>query len=208
MKKLVCYLIIIIPLLYGCQSQYENPPYNEIERKIRLLPENIDRLVIYENWQKMDSISYIRLNNVKSIIIAPEVDSIPPWISHFEKLITLWSFSTKIKSIPESIGENIALNHLVFDHAKIKKVPVSICKLHNLESLSLMSNEITELPDCILKLEKLKELNLHNNKIKELPKSIYNLHSLQNIILNKNPLDNPEEIRKKFEEKGVKVSFE
>ncbi len=81
MKKLVCYLIIIIPLLYGCQSQYENPPYNEIERKIRLLPENIDRLVIYESWQKMDSISYIRLNNVKSIIIAPEVDSIPPWIT-------------------------------------------------------------------------------------------------------------------------------
>lgn len=228
MKNIVCYLLLIIPLLFSCQKQFNSPPYNDYEKKIRELPLETQKIIIPKEWQKMDSLSFLRLKNTTNIII--DADSIPSWITKFENVKTIYSHFGKIKSLPINMGNMENLEKIaIFSHS-LEKLPSSLCSLKKLDYLSLSSNSLQELPDCVFQLknlktldlisnrikkipptinfEKVEKLNLQGNQIQELPESIYNLPKLKEISLGGNPLKNPKEIKKKFSEKGIKVNLE
>lgn len=229
MKKIFLYLLIIVPLLCSCQSKYNAPPYNEYEDKIRKLPADTDEIVIPKDWQKMDSLSFLRFKNTERIII--NGDSIPNWIVKFKKLQSIYSEFGKMTSIQPNINELNQLKYITFFSHQIVQIPNSICELKKIEFLSFWSNEIDNLPNCLFSLKKLKTLNLMDNniteispdiaglenleklyldgnQISELPENVYNLKSLKEISLGGNPLKTPGEIKEKFEKRGVVVKLD
>uniref|UniRef100_UPI0039A776CF leucine-rich repeat domain-containing protein n=1 Tax=Ornithobacterium rhinotracheale TaxID=28251 RepID=UPI0039A776CF len=225
MKKIILYLLIIIPLLVSCQEKYNAPPYNQYEADLRKLPLETERIIIPKEWEKMDSLSFLRFKEINHIII--DADSIPPWIINFKKTKNIYSHFGKIKYLPLNFGKMHNIEKIAIFSHNLKEIPYSICDLENLEYLSLSSNNIKTIPDCLFQMknlkyielisneidylplsissEKLEEISLAGNQIKELPESIYTLSNLKEISLGGNPLKNPEEIKKRFEEKGVKV---
>lgn len=228
-KNIFSIFLLIIPLLFGCQKQFNKPPYNDYEEKIRKLPLETQKIIIPKEWQKMDSLSFLRLHNVSNIII--DADSIPSWITKFENAKTIYSQYGQISQIPTAINKLKSLEKITIFTHRVKYVPESICDLENLKFLSFWSNEITSLPTCIFTLKKIKILNLignnltvipseiikmkrleklllDGNQIRELPENIYNLPKLKEISLSGNPLKNPEKVKKKFSEKGIKVNLE
>lgn len=226
MKRIILYLLIIIPLLGSCQEKYNAPPYNQYEADLRKLPLETERIIIPKEWEKMDSLSFLRFKEINHIII--DADSIPSWIINFKKTTTIYSGSRKITALPKNIGDLENLQKVFIHYNSLEKISTSFCNLKKLEFLSFWVNRIDSLPNCIFFLEQLNQLDLMDNnltvissdiknlrrlekllldgnQIKELPESIYTLPNLKEISLGGNPLKNPEEIKKRFEEKGVKV---
>lgn len=225
MRKICKYLLIVVPLLYSCQENYSAPPYNDYEKKIRKLPVANEKIIIPKEWQKMDSLSFLRFKNTTHIII--DADSIPNWIVNFKKTKTIYSHFGKIDYFPSQIGDMQNLEKVaIFSHS-LKTLPPSLCNLKSLSYLSLSSNNIQEVPSCVFQMKNLKTLDLISNKIEnipstinfekieklyldgnqisELPENIYNLPKLKEISLSGNPLKNRDEIRKRFKDKNVKV---
>ena len=200
MKNLL-YLLLLTPLLYSCQ-QYNKPPYDEKEEKLRKYPDTLKMLMIDSLWQKRDSLTYLRFKNVEQIYLV-ETDSIPNWIDKVDKLNVLFGSNNRsqIRCIPENFYKlkNIeriylprnkitklsskfyTLNHLKvinFEKSQISKISDSIKDFKNLRSLNLSNNPIIIIPNKVCQLPKLESLVLENTKISELPKCLGTLPNI------------------------------
>ena len=106
-----------------------------------------------------------------------------------------FSFSYRIRELPESIGRLDALQILGLGWNELEALPEAIGDLVNLEELRLHDNRISSLPQAIGDLPRLEELLLGHNALHELPASTGYLTSLRALHLNDNPLwELPDEI--------------
>jgi len=85
-----------------------------------------------------------------------------------------------INTIPDSIGNLIALEGLRLDNNKLTSIPNSIGNLINLKTLSLYGNKLVELPDSIGNLIELTSFDCSYNFLGKLPNSIGHLRNLIN----------------------------
>ena len=71
----------------------------------------------------------------------------------------------RIRNIPASIGQCLALQKLMLSGNQLKQLPDEMAKCVNLELVRLAANEFTELPDWLLKLPRLSWLALAGNPL-------------------------------------------
>lgn len=227
MRLHIVTLLLFSLSLFSCQ-EYSNPPYNDFEKSLRNLPIDKKGLVIPKDWEKMDSLSFLRFKET-SVIHLIKSDTIPNWIDRFPKLVTfismdnnikfipksifrlkkiecLWISSSKIKEIPTSIGNLKSLKILDLNNNLISKIPNEINELESIENINLHNNMIIEIPDKISNLKHLKQIDVSHNRISKLPKKIFTLPNLMEISIENNPI-NIKKIKAKFDslEKQVNV---
>ncbi len=102
------------------------------------------------------------------------------------ELVSIVANASKIKTLPENIGNLINLKHLNLSYNKIENIPASIGNLTELEHLGIGSNEITQLPKEISNLKKLNFLGLPFNRFKEFPKEVLELDAVHNLWVHNN----------------------
>jgi hypothetical protein len=71
----------------------------------------------------------------------------------------------RIRHIPASIGQCLALQKLMLSGNQLKQLPDEMAKCVNLELVRLAANEFTDLPDWLLKLPRLSWLALAGNPL-------------------------------------------
>jgi Leucine-rich repeat (LRR) protein len=209
MKNLI--LILMLPLFYSCQK-YNSAPLDFYEKKLRESSiEDTKGIVIDELWKERDSLSYLRLKNVKFIYLK-SVKYLPRWITKFDSLSIISNTVDKshIKSfedlsslkvlktlnlsqgdidiIPESLYKVTSLEYLKLDENNIKFISNKISNLKSLKSLSLSSNPITVLPNSICQLKNLNSLIVENSNVEDLPKCLGTLQYLDWINVSKTQL--------------------
>ncbi len=97
---------------------------------------------------------------------------------------------SRLKKIPELIGNLKELRYLTISCPQLEELPDSIGNLKKLIKLSITSeHNLTKIPEILCNLTLLEELTLEKNKLKSLPDAIGGLISLKNLILNDNELE-------------------
>ncbi|MFX1269782.1 MAG: leucine-rich repeat domain-containing protein, partial [Promethearchaeota archaeon] len=132
---------------------------------------------------------YYKLNqsgNVIAIQLSSELSRIgifPKEICKLRFLEELCMLNQNIRSIPDCIGELIALKTLNLSYNKINEIPNSIGNLENLEYFYLKNHEdeqiINHISENLINLKRLKVFDLSGNTIRNLPESIRGLKSLK-----------------------------
>lgn len=125
-----------------------------------------ERLIIYGN------------DTVRSL---PMRGNIPP-------LHELWVTNNPVKSLPEDIGEQTALETLSVTNARLTRLPESIGNLTNLKYLYLYGNNLNSLPDSIGNLANLELLDLSHNNLTQLPPTLAKLEYVEVLNLTGNKL--------------------
>ncbi len=201
MNNRFLWLIFLLPLLYSCQK-YNKAPFDEYERILRTTKADDKGIIIDSLWDKRDSLSYLRLKNVKFMYLK-SVNSIPKWITKFDSLEmisntvdksylesfeniknlknlkTLDLSHSKIKEIQNNIFQIKSLEYLVFDENKIVNIPIEIKALQNLKSIHISQNPLINVPNQVCQLKKIESLIVEDTKITELPKCLGNLQNLE-----------------------------
>ncbi len=214
---LLACLLAVSFLSVSCQ-QYSSEPYDEWEAKLRneKSPKRTKKMLIKENWQKYDSLSYLRFSELEEILF--ETDSIPPWIVQFKKVRAIISYNAGIRHIPIELSKLEQLEYieivdsqidtipyfikdfkrlrmLVLDGNKIAHIPIALTELDSLSFLSLGENNISEVPEYICQIKGLKNLSLCKTKIKEIPDCIGSMSQLETLFfLNNQITELPESI--------------
>ncbi|MCW3161519.1 leucine-rich repeat domain-containing protein [Chryseobacterium oryctis] len=203
MNNKFLWLVLLFPLLYSCQK-YNNSPFDEKEKFLRQFPiEDTKTMVLDSLWDKRDSLTYLRLKNLRTIAMN-EVNYIPNWIGEFNKVrifLVVNEKNKKINKIPLTIGKlsNLvqfdiknnmvsmlpnsfydltSLTYLDLRNNPIISIDNKISHFVNLESIRLDNTLISNLHIDFCKLQKLETLVLENTKIKELPSCLGNLQNL------------------------------
>jgi leucine-rich repeat protein SHOC2 len=114
---------------------------------------------------------------------------LPKWINELKSLKELDISSTKITTLPDTIGNlgNLETLRLMFNR-NFSGVPDSICNLQNLQALELNENNLSEVPECLGKLKNLNMLRLSKNNLKNLPIGITELTNLNHLYFDDNPI--------------------
>jgi hypothetical protein len=86
--------------------------------------------------------------------------------------------ASKIKDLPDTIGQLRNLEELDLGRNGLRTVPPAVASLRNLKRLLLDYNDIHELPAFIGELRNLQELSLLGNCGVSLPRSLSKLHEL------------------------------
>ena len=203
--KVIIKLLLFLPLLFSCQEKFNKEPYDHKEEVIRKFPVDKAKTMVLDSlWDKRDSLTYLRLKNLKTITMN-EVTYIPNWIGDFSKLRIFWLINEKnkkIKTIPTSIGKlsnliqfqisdnevssipdtfyNLKnMDYLILNNNKISNLSSRIKNFQNLKIFDISDNPLTSLPKEICELQKLESLSLENTQIKELPKCMGNLQNVK-----------------------------
>ncbi|QIY91081.1 leucine-rich repeat domain-containing protein [Chryseobacterium gallinarum] len=181
MKNLI-YLFLLVPILYSCQK-YNKPPYDNLERKLRVLPDTINTIPMDSLWYKRDSLTYLRFKNIKLMYM--EVDSIPNWIGSYNNLSFLSTTVSKhkFKVIPKSIGNLKKLTSLTLSNGEISIIPSELYNLISIQYFNIEDNNIKSIDKNINQLKKLKSLSLSDNPITTIPKEICELNNLESLVL-------------------------
>ena len=115
-------------------------------------------------------------------IVNYPVEIIDPWIANFTNLENFTIYSSKLSSIPPSLGSFSKLKKLVISGngvwAPIDKLPDDLVNLTSLEELTINYTKVTQLPPNFNKLNKLKSLSLKNNLLTSLPSDIGDITGL------------------------------
>lgn len=176
---------MLLPLLFSCQKKYNKPPYDDYEKKIRNYSiENNKEITIDSLWQKRDSLSYTRLQNIEFIYI-DNVSSFPKWIFDYKKLKSLRTTIKKsnLVDIPNQINKLEHLNNVSINNTQIKSLPETLYNLKNLEGLTFEYNNIANISKNIGKLEQIKRVSFMGNPIKHIPVEICKLQKLESLVL-------------------------
>jgi len=109
-------------------------------------------------------------------------------LSRCNELVSISANASKIKTLPEGIGNLINLKHLNLGYNKIEELPKSIGNLKELQDISLGGNELKTLPKEISGLEKLVSISLEFNRFEKFPKELLSLKSTYSIWIHNNSL--------------------
>ncbi len=114
---------------------------------------------------------------------------LPKWINELKTLKELDISSTRITTLPDTIGnlENLETLRLMFNRSFVN-VPDSVCNLQKLKALELNDNNLSEVPNCVGKLKNLTILRLSKNKLKKIPDGITELTNLNHLYIDNNPI--------------------
>ena len=164
----------------------------------KMLPSSIEKLEINniginDSLTKLNFKNTTPLLNLKTLIIEPELASVPSSILVQSNL----EFLSIQASIPDAIGNltNLTHLHMRFQSSKINSIPNTMSDLVNLEELKLDYNAISSINSWIGNLTKLQHLNMGFNEITSIDNSIGNLTELNYLDLRFNQLTElPQEI--------------
>jgi len=141
------------------------------------------------------------------------ISILPESIGNLRSLKTLNLQENNLKTLPESIGNLTSLEDLRLAENNLSILPESITKLKSLKELYIYNNDLSTLPESIFNLSSLENLDLRYNDLKSLPESILQLSNLRYLNVKSNSLEiksigstPTEEILKKLEDRGIKVS--
>jgi len=189
--RIFIYLTCILLLGVSCQK-YKSEPYDDWERKLRdePYPSKMTKMVIEDNWQHYDPLTYLRYNNLEEIYL--ESDSIPPWITSFTKLKKLIGYNIDdnkhIRSIPDDIGKLSGLEYLELRNMKIEVLPSSLKELKRLRILILSGNNFRNIPGIVAELDSLHMLSFDKNDITEVPEFVCRIKGLQALVVSGNKI--------------------
>jgi len=96
--------------------------------------------------------------------------------------------SNRLSTLPDAVGQLVALQNLNLDNNNFTTLPDAIDGLVALRVLDLRYNRLTTLPDTVGNLAALQRLNLRNNRLTALPDTVGNLAALQRLNLSSNRL--------------------
>ena len=184
MNNKFLWLVLLLPLLFSCQK-YNKAPFDDYEKKIRSYSiENNKEITIDSLWQKRDSLSYTRLQNIEFIYI-DNVSSLPKWIFNYKKLKSLRTTIKKsnLVDIPNQINKLEHLSNISINNTQIKSLPETLYKLKNIEGLTFEYNNIANISKNIGKLEQIKRVSFMGNPIKHIPIEICKLQKLESLVL-------------------------
>jgi len=125
------------------------------------------------------------LTNLEYLNIGCWVTKIPESIDKLQNLRRMDISTSKLKTLPKSIGNLSALKELSVNSSNgiIKRLPESFCNLVSLEKLELSGNcKLKKLPGSFGNLKSLRELHLCG-RIEYLPESFGRLSSLYELII-------------------------
>ena len=167
-------------ILHDCQSLRELHPSVAILKKLLVLNlgECKNLSCLPRNFE-MDSLTTLDLS------YCSKLKKIPEFVGNMERLQSLILNFTPIMELPSSIGSLIGLTSLILNGCKnLVCLPSTICSLNSLERLDLGGcSNIDNLPENLGNLKGLKFLDLSGTSIKELPSSIERLTSLISLTL-------------------------
>jgi len=118
-----------------------------------------------------------------------DLEKVPSFISHFEKLSYLDLSSNLLKEIPDSFNKLAKLEYLTLSNNKISTFSKNISQLEMLKTLDLESNEIRVIPKSINNLKNLENLNFGHNLIVVVSKEIGELKQLTSLSLQLNNIE-------------------
>jgi hypothetical protein len=107
-----------------------------------------------------------------------QIETLSVSIGKLQNLEILKADFSRIRTLPDTIGELIMLKELDLSGSLLETLPRSIGKLQNLEILKANFTELERLPDTIGELVMLRELDVSNTQIALMPDSIVNCTSL------------------------------
>ncbi|MFX1514089.1 MAG: leucine-rich repeat domain-containing protein [Promethearchaeota archaeon] len=137
-----------------------------------------------------------------------ELSTLPESIGNFSALQHVVLFSNQLKNLPESFCDLQSLKFLNLVNNNLRALPESFIRLRSLKILYLNHNQLKFLPKLFGELKSLKTLNLRNNKMKSLPLSFSKLSNLESLWIRNNPLDeNAIEILELLKEQGVNIDL-
>jgi Leucine-rich repeat (LRR) protein len=113
--------------------------------------------------------SIVNIKFLQKLLIAANIEEIPPFIGKMRNLKGLSLDTPRITSIPDSIGN---LDKLVFLHMcceNMGDIPSCINRLVSLEYLELWGMNIDKLPESLADLPNLKDIDYSGSVIKEIP---------------------------------------
>lgn len=148
--------------------------------------------LIYENGRFPESI--VKLKNLKILYlyILDNTERFPEDITHLrslEQLNIYFGELSRVKEIPESIGNLFGLKKLSLIDGYFDTIPSSIGNLEKLESLFIHTPNLKVLPKTIGELQSLKFLKIFESSVSSLPFSILKLKSLQKLVIANNLLN-------------------
>lgn len=179
-------IVVLFLLLHSCKG-YTSPPYDEWETKLREAPvSKVHQIMIKENWQKYDSLSYLRFTNLDKIGI--DSDSIPPWITRFESLRLILCYNRAIKYIPDDLYKLTNLEVIYMIDCEIEEIPSSLSKVKKLKAILLSGNKIRHIPEFLTQMDSLCQLSLADNELTEVPDYICRIKGMESLSLSGNKI--------------------
>ncbi len=169
------------------RSIHISPSIGKLENLKTL--EILDASSIYAKPNSIDGIpdSIAKLEKLVKLILPINGDKIPKPIFSLKKLEYLaikGDFNrSRLKYIPESIGNLKNLKSLHISNTIIDTFPESIWKLENLENLTIQSKKLTSIPKLIGNLKNLQSLSIHAHKMDTIPESIFSLKKLKYLCI-------------------------
>ena len=119
--------------------------------------------------------------------------------NNYERLSVLIVTGTKLRSLPDSVGDLKNLFYLRVFNNQLRSLPDSVGDLKNLFLLYASNNTITRLPESIGNVNSLIQVDVRHNNLASLPSSIRQWDKLEYLYLAGNPLclnfDTPNNLR-------------
>ncbi|MGP9526403.1 leucine-rich repeat domain-containing protein [Psychrobacter sp. AOP7-D1-15] len=138
----------------------ENVNNSDNEKWMKEIWDWADKSSINESVIPRDSIELLGLKSLY-INYNSKIKNIPECIGNLKNLESIILEEVDIEKLPDSIGRLLKLKNLsINDNDKIIELPESIGNLINLESINLQYTSIEKIPDSVDKLLKLKKLNI------------------------------------------------
>lgn len=114
------------------------------------------------------------------------LEKFPDQLGDWKGLKEIYASGTRIKQLPDSIGNLCELRSLFLtDCCSLKSLPSSICKLKLLRILRLTNcSNLEELPEQLGDMERLEDIGVSGTSITRLPDSIRQIPYLHTLMLN------------------------
>jgi len=135
----------------------------------------------------------IHLKTITELNLQGSFFPAPPSSSagHCGKHFVAFFVGNQLLSLPEEIGQLVAMEKLTISKNKLTSIPDEIGSLMALKELDLSSNELVVLPQSLAKLSKLTVLGLGKNRISVLPHGLGVLRRIRILDVRDNPLELP-----------------
>lgn len=158
--------------------------YKEEEKIERLMPENVQKLIITKICTKLPDLT--KLKNIDELWLQElHLTELPEDILSLTSLTSLYCIHNNLTSLP-SLDTLCNLTVLNVDGNQLEEL-CEIGKLKNLERLSCKYNKLIKLPS-LKGLINIRHICCSDNKIRELPSDIVELVGLEELICNHNLL--------------------